>query len=174
MIGLDLSQQLLHRAVSETALPVIRSDLRRIPVRPRSMDITVNLFTSFGYFALDAEHARAMGEMVGTVRGGGFFAMDFLNAARVPDDLVPWEQGELGGRLVQIHRWLDPVGHYVFKSITTEDGRRFVERVRLFTPPELEALIQDAGCTVTHRLGDYDGGALQPDSPRVILVGSVA
>ena len=44
------------------------------------MDLTVNLFTSFGYFERDAEHAAALGEMVATVRPGGWFVIDFLNA----------------------------------------------------------------------------------------------
>jgi SAM-dependent methyltransferase len=174
VIGLDLSQHLLHRAQAAARLPVTRSDVRHIPVRPGSMDLTVNLFTSFGYFNLDAEHVRALREMVATIRRGGCFAIDFLNALRVPADLVAREDGELAGRTVQIHRWLDPAGQYVFKSITTDDGRRFVERVRLFTAAELEQLLHAAGCRVTHRLGDYDGGALRADSPRVILVGQVA
>ncbi len=171
--GLDLSQHLLQRAQGSARLPVIRSDLRRIPVRSRTMDVTVNLFTSFGYFDSDAEHAGAMREMVATVKHGGWFAMDFLNAARVPFDLVPREDGDLGGEPVRIDRWLDPAGEYVFKSITTSDGRRFVERVRLFTPPELERLISLAGCAIRFRFGDYDGGALSPDSPRAVLAGQV-
>jgi len=174
VIGLDLSQHLLHRALGAAHLPVIRSDVRRIPVREAVMDLTVNLFTSFGYFDFDAEHERALREMIATVRSGGSFAIDFLNATRVPADLVPREEGELSGRPVRIHRWLDPAGQYVFKSITTEDGRRFVERVRLFTAAELEQLITRAGCRVTQRMGDYDGGELSQHSPRVILVGEVA
>jgi hypothetical protein len=138
------------------------------------MDFTVNLFTSFGYFDSDAEHARALGEMVATVRPEGWFALDFLNAARLPADLVPQEHGELGGDPVRIDRWLDPAGEHVFKSITTSDGRRFVERVRLFTHEQLERLIAAAGCAIRYRLGDYDGGPLTPESPRVILVGQVA
>jgi SAM-dependent methyltransferase len=173
VVGLDLSLHLLEHAQGAAGLPVIRSDVRRIPVRRGSMDFTVNLFTSFGYFALDQEHAAALREMVATVRSGGRFALDFLNASRVPVDLVPREEGELNGRPVRIHRWLDPAEQYVFKSITTEDGRRFVERVRLFTAAELERLMSEAGCRVIHRLGDYDGGVLHPDSPRVILVGEV-
>lgn len=173
VIGLDLSQQLLYRARAEAGLPVIRSDVRRIPVRAGSMDFTVNLFTSFGYFALDLEHARAIAEMVSTIRPGGFFALDFLNAGRVPTDLVPREEGELAGRPVRIHRWLDPAGQYVFKSISTDDGRRFVERVRLFDAAELEIMITGADCRITGRLGDYDGGPLHPDSPRVILLAQV-
>ncbi|MGE5927364.1 MAG: class I SAM-dependent methyltransferase, partial [Gemmatimonadota bacterium] len=53
-IGLDLSMTLLRRARAVTDAPLIRADMRRIPVRPRSMDLTLNLFTSFGYFEDDA------------------------------------------------------------------------------------------------------------------------
>jgi SAM-dependent methyltransferase len=174
VIGLDLSQHLLQRAQGSARLPVIRSDLRRIPVRTRTMDLTVNLFTSFGYFDSDAEHAGAMREMIATVKHQGWFAIDFLNAARVPGDMVAREDGDLGDAPVRIDRWLDPAGEYVFKSITTGDGRRFVERVRLFTALELERLIGLAGCSIQHRFGDYDGGRLVPDSARVILAGQVA
>ncbi len=174
VMGLDLSQHLLQRAHGSARVPVIRSDLRHIPVRARTMDLTVNLFTSFGYFDSDAEHAGAMREMVGTVKPSGWFAIDFLNALRVPSDLVAREDGDLGGAPVRIDRWLDPAGEYVFKSITTADGRRFVERVRLFTAKELERLISLAGCAIRHRFGDYDGGPLTADSPRLILAGQVA
>lgn len=172
--GLDLSQHLLLRAGGIARFPVIRSDVRRIPVRPRVMDLAVNLFTSFGYFDSDVEHTRALQEMVETVRRGGWFALDFLNAARLPGDLVSGEDGAMDGRMVHIDRWLDAERRHVFKSITLADGRRFVERVRLFTPEELELLMTDAGCPVRYRLGDYGGSRLEPDSPRVILVGQVA
>jgi SAM-dependent methyltransferase len=171
--GLDLSRQLLQRAREDAGIPVIRSDVREIPVRARSMDLTVNLFTSFGYFDSDAEHLRALREMVATVRHGGWFALDFLNAARVPGDLVRQEAGMLAGQPVEIDRWLDGAGEHVFKSISTADGRRFVERVRLFELADLERLLGLAGCSVRHRLGDYDGGPLAADSPRVILLALV-
>jgi SAM-dependent methyltransferase len=172
--GLDLSRHLLLRAQTDARIPVIRSDVRRIPVRPRAMDFTVNLFTSFGYFDSEAEHTRALCEMVATVRHGGWFALDFLNADRLPRDLVRHEEAELAGQPVQIDRWLDGTGEHVFKSITTADGRRFVERVRLFDAEHLGRLFADADCVVRHRFGDYDGGPLAAHAPRVILVGTVA
>lgn len=171
--GLDLSKHLLLRARGVSRFPVIRSDVRSLPVRPRTMDFTVNLFTSFGYFDSDAEHARALGEMVATVRRRGWFALDFLNAARVPADLVPREDGEMNGEPVRIDRWLDPSRRHVFKSLTLADGRQFVERVRLFSAGELERFLDAAGCAVSIRLGDYDGVALEADSPRVLLAGRV-
>jgi len=169
--GVDLSKHLLLRARGIPHFPVIRSDVRSLPIRLRSMDLTVNLFTSFGYFDSDAEHARAIGEMTATVRKRGWFALDFLNAARVPEDLVPREDGEMNGEPVRIDRWLDRARRHVFKSITLPDGRRFVERVRLFSADELEQFLAAAGCAVEIRLGDYDGTALDTDSPRVLLAG---
>jgi SAM-dependent methyltransferase len=174
VVGLDLSRHLLERAREDAGLPVVRSDVRRIPVRPASQDLTVNLFTSFGYFEADADHGLALREMLGTVRPGGRFAIDFLNAARVPGGLVPSETASLGGRPVRIDRWLDAGGRHVFKRITTADGRRFGERVRLFSAAELEGLVAAAGAAIQRRFGDYDGGPLHPESPRVILVATVA
>src|SRR6478672_11458664 len=67
-VGLDLSAALLKVARQTTAAPLVRADMRLLPIRPRSMDLTVNLFTSFGYFDRDEEHAAALAEMVGTLK----------------------------------------------------------------------------------------------------------
>src|SRR5436190_11294354 len=101
-IGLDLSAALLRVAHQVTTAPLVRADMRALPIRPRSMDLTVNLFTSFGYFDRDAEHAAALGEMVGTLRPGGWFVIDFLNAPAVRAQLVPRETRRLDGREVRV------------------------------------------------------------------------
>jgi SAM-dependent methyltransferase len=171
--GLDLSMPLLRRARQVTGIPLIRADMRRIPVRPRSMDLTVNLFTSFGYFEDDAEHRAALEAMVGTVRPGGWFAIDFLNAERVRSALVPSEAAMLGGHAVSVTRELSGEGRFVRKTISAADGRRWQERVRLFGIGELESMLEDAGVVVSHRFGDYDGGPPAPGAPRVVLLGQV-
>ena len=94
------------------------------------------------------------------------------NAAAVRRSLVPSEAGAIEGRAVQIDRWFDPAGRHVFKRITV-DGRRLVERVRLFEAGELEAMLGGLGCRVVHRAGDYDGGPLAPEAPRALLAGQV-
>ena len=170
-IGLDLSMTLLRRARAVTSAPLIRADMRRIPVRPRSMDLTLNLFTSFGYFEEDAQHGAAIAEMAATVRPGGWFAMDFLNAARVQATLVPAETTRLGGAEVKITRDLIGGDRFVRKRMEMEDGRAWVERVRLFQPEELEAMLAASGIRVVSRFGDYAGAPLSPAAPRAILVG---
>ena len=172
-IGLDLSAVLLRRARQATRSPLVRADMRHIPVRRGSMDLTVNLFTSFGYFADDTESRTALREMAATVRSGGWFALDFLNAPRVRASLVPCERAVLGGRDVAVTRALVEGGRFVRKTITT-DGRTYEERVRLFESDELEAMLLAAGIEVTARFGDYEGAPPAADAPRVILIGRAA
>lgn len=169
-IGFDLSASLLRVARGLVDAPLVRADLRELPVRDGSADLTVNLFTSFGYFETDAEHASAMAGMLATVAPGGWFVIDFLNAATVRERLVPQETQDLAGHPVTVTRRLSEDDRFVFKTIATPEGRRFVERVRLFSPPELEAMIRPAGFDITARCGDYGGGPIGPGSPRTILV----
>jgi SAM-dependent methyltransferase len=170
-IGLDLSPSLLRRAQQLTGLPVVRGDMRRLPVRPGSMDLTVNLFTSFGYFETDAEHAVALEAMAQTLRPGGWLALDFLNPGAVRRNLVPKSETTLGGVAVGIERRITDDGRFVLKTIVTPDGQRFVERVRLLEPTELETMFRASGLDVAGRFGDYSGAPLDGQHPRAILVG---
>lgn len=170
VIGLDLSLSLLRRARTATRVPLVRADMRRLPIRPESMDLTVNLFTSFGYFSTDQQHDEALGEMLGTIRPGGWFVIDFLNASAVSTGLVPEETVTLGTGPARVTRRLSSEGEYVVKIIETREGRRFMERVRLLQPDVLAGMIERAGGRVTATFGSYDGSPLGPTSPRCILV----
>jgi SAM-dependent methyltransferase len=173
-IGLDLSLTLLRVARGVTDAPLVRADMRRLPIRPRSMDLTVSLFTSFGYFERDAEHVRALREMVGTIRSGGWFVIDFLNASEVRSRLVPREKVAVRGGEVTVTRSVSADGRYVCKTIQTPNGRKFVERVRLFEPAEIATMLERSGLDIRHRFGDYDETPLYSGSPRTILAGVVA
>jgi SAM-dependent methyltransferase len=172
--GLDLSVTLLRLARQVTDAPLIRADMRELPVRPGSMDLTVNLFTSFGYFERDAEHTVALEEMISTVRPGGWFVIDFLNPAAVRRQLVPEELVQLSGQTVRVTRSVSPDGRYVCKSIRPPGRRQYVERVRLFEPDEISHMLEAAGVKVRHRFGDYEAAPLAMDAPRTILMGQVA
>ena len=173
-VGLDLSMALLRVARGVTGAPLVRADMRALPIRPGSMDLTVNLFTSFGYFERDAEHTAALHEMVATLRPQGWFVIDFLNSAAVRAQLVPKETRRLDGAEVAVARSVSVDGRYVCKTITTTGGRRFTERVRLFGADEIAAMLAEAHVTVRHRFGDYDASPLGADSPRTILFGQTA
>lgn len=169
--GVDLSATLLRIAQTATDAPLVRADMRALPIRPGSMDLTVNLFTSFGYFDRDVEHAAALDEMVATLRPGGWFVIDFLNSEQVRRRLVPHEVMLVDGGKVNVTRAVSADGHYVSKTIDTPAGRRFTERVRLFAVEEIASMLDRAGVAVRRRFGDYDASAHDEHSPRTILVG---
>jgi SAM-dependent methyltransferase len=173
-VGLDLSAALLRVARGVTGAPLVRADMRALPVRPGSMDLTVNLFTSFGYFDLDTEHAAALRQMVATLRPRGWFVIDFLNAPAVRARLVARETQRLDGAEVRVTRSVSPDERYVCKTIETASGRRFTERVRLFGADEIAAMLAEAGVAVRYQFGDYDASPLRADSPRTILLGQAA
>ncbi|HWC72300.1 MAG TPA: hypothetical protein VG454_00075, partial [Gemmatimonadales bacterium] len=72
---------------------------------------------------------------------------------------------------VRVTRRINDDGRFVIKEIELRDeGRRFQERVRLYGPDELGALLREAGLHVTARFGNYDGAPPGPQAPRVILM----
>jgi SAM-dependent methyltransferase len=169
-IGLDLSRHLLLRARAVAGVPLIRADMRALPVRRRAVDLTVNLFTSFGYFEHDADHLKALREMVATVKPGGWFVLDFLNASWVKRTLVAAETAVLAGAAVHVQRWLERGERFVCKSISAPDGRQFLERVRLYERAELVAMIAGAGARVRQQFGSYEGAPPSDGAPRTILL----
>lgn len=170
--GFDLSAALLRRAAGSTARPLVRADMRALPFRAGAMDLAVNLFTSFGYFAADEEHHDALGQMLATVRPGGWFAIDFLNAEQVKSSLVPRETSRLGSVTAEVHRRISADGRFVEKTIRLPDGRSFQERVRLLGPDDLERMLVAHGAAIRGRYGDYEGSPLG-QGPRTILTARV-
>jgi SAM-dependent methyltransferase len=173
VVGFDLSMPLLSRARHRPGPPLdlVRGDMRRLPFRPESFDLAVNLFTSFGYFADDAQHAQVLRETAEVLRSGGMFVLDYLNAGLVRETLVPHEEQQVGEQRVAVERRISDDDRFVIKEIhLVNDGRSFVERVRLFEREELETMVEGAGLTVHTRLGSYTGAAVAPDAARVILI----
>ena len=173
VVGCDLSLALLRaaqrRGASQAAL--VRGDMRALAFADGAFDTVVNLFTSFGYFDRDEQHAAVMVEVARVLRPGGAFALDYLNAVAVRSHLVPHDRTEAGGRTVVQRRRITGRGRFVVKTITVEgEGREFMERVRLFERAELEALVTAAGLAVQVVLGDYDGAPHSPASPRCLLI----
>lgn len=171
-VGVDLSPVLLKLArASEPERPYVRADMRVLPFAEGCFDLVVNLFTSFGYFAADEEHDTVIGEVARVLAPDGWFALDYLNAPYVRDSLRAAGTSEAANAGFTQRRELSGDGRYVIKQITrTDDGRTFVERVRLFEPADLKVMLARAGLVVKSELGDYAGGELSSASPRAILM----
>jgi len=169
--GVDLSMVQLRSARSRGLARLAQADMRIIPIRTGSMDAVVNLFTSFGYFDTDDEHAAVLAEVGRVLRPGGAFAMDFLNAPLVRATLVPRDEKSVSGRRVVQERRISDGGRFVIKEIHLEGEQEpFVERVRLLSRQDLEAMARAAHLTVDDVLGDYEGAPHTDTTPRVLML----
>jgi SAM-dependent methyltransferase len=173
-VGLDLSPVLLRLARREAPdSEFVRGDMRVLPFRRASFGLVVNLFTSFGYFADDASHEHVIHEVARVTAPGGTFVLDFLNTEHLRDTLVPYDEREIGGKIVEQRREISDDGRYVIKTICVRDeSREYTERVRLFEKQELSTMMEASGFDVTSVFGNYDASPFTDLSPRVILFGA--
>lgn len=168
-VGLDLSSALLKVARRESpAAPYVRADMRELPFAPESFDLAVNLFTSFGYFDDDREHAQVLKRVGTATKRGGTFVLDFLNPGEVRRNLVARDERVVGGSTVEQFRRISADRKFVEKTIRVR-GKEYLERVRLLSSLELEEMLDAAGFDVVARAGDYAGAPWSEDSARTIL-----
>lgn len=168
-VGLDLSPALLKVARRESPdAPYVRADMRDLPFAPGSFDLAVNLFTSFGYFEDDLEHAQVLNCVGVVTKRGGTFVLDFLNSEEVRANLVARDERVVAGSTVEQFRRISADRKFVEKTIRVR-GKEYLERVRLLSTAELEGMLAAAGFDVVARAGDYGGSPWKEDSPRTIL-----
>lgn len=172
-VGLDLSEVLLrlaHREISEAVF--VRGDMRVLPFRTSGFGLVVNLFTSFGYFQDDASHLRVIEEVARVTSNDGTFVLDFLNTSQLRETLVPYDERNIGGQIVEQRREISDDGRFVIKRICIRGtDREFTERVRLFEAGDLSWMMERAGFRVSATYGNYDASPLTPTSPRAIIFG---
>jgi len=173
-VGLDLSMALLKLARKESpSAPYVRAGMRELPFADESFDLVVNLFTSFGYFEDDREHARVLSRVCAVTQHGGTFVIDFLNAGQVRRELVPYDERVENGITIEQTRTISQDDRFVEKRIRLRGrGKEYIERVRLLSDADLERMLSAAGFDVSKRFGDYNGASWSEDSPRTILFAS--
>ncbi len=90
--GVDLSLQLLEEARRKDAQSRVRflhGDMRQLPFGEAEFDVTVNLFTSFGYFNEEKDNLQVLRELRRVLRPDGRFVIDYLNPSYIRSHLVP-------------------------------------------------------------------------------------
>ena len=177
--GLDLSETLLthaRRLAPEMGIDWHLGDMREMPFPANRFDAVVNWFTTFGYFATDAENARVLGEIARVLKPGGRFLIDYLNPAHVRRHLVPLSErlDEPTGCRIREERAIRD--GRVIKRITVTppagQPRRYVESVRLYGLDDFRRMAREAGLSIQQVRGDYDGAAYDAEtSERLILIG---
>jgi SAM-dependent methyltransferase len=174
--GVDLAPTAISRAKAKAALAGVDIDFRvgdmRVPLH-ETFDVVVNLFTSFGYFADEAENELPIAAMAQMVRPGGQIWIDFLNPDVVRDNLVPSDEGSIPDWSYKIRRWIEDGA--VQKEIhlvqdATGNEQIFTEYVKLLELEWFEAVSSKYGLKLQTIYGDYGGNAYDTErSPRMIM-----
>lgn len=177
VVGVDISRSLLARArrtARAEGLPVAfrRADMRRLPFRGR-FDVALNLFTSFGYFAEEAEDLAALRAVARALRPGGRLLMDLLNREWLVRHFQPRYQDETALGIVENHLTFDlETGRLRNVRHFRKDGRRRALTVefRVYTQAELVGMLRAAGLEFQRAYGNFEGAAYGMDTFRMIVV----
>jgi SAM-dependent methyltransferase len=168
--GLDLSEAMLRLAPDPLQGHLVRGDMRALPFREGAFCGICMWFTPFGYFD-DQKNAALLARLKTLLRPGGVLLIDYFNAGRLAQDLVPEDVQEQNGIRILSQRRME--GGRVIKDLTlhrldTGEERHAVESVRVYAPEELEAMAHRTGLRVRQVLGNYDGAPFGAGSPRWI------
>ena len=171
--GIDLSPENIKEArrSSNAKLKFDVHDMREIYARS-SFDIAMNLFTSFGYFDTDEEHAQAIRSIAAAIKPGGHFLLDFLNPFVVINNLVREEVKQINGTSFHIKKSYD--GEFIWKDIHFSDAEKeyhYQEKVKAIRRVEFLKYFEMSGLVVDGLFGDY---SLRPymsgESDRLIFL----
>jgi len=171
--GIDLSEKNIQsiQKVETKNLTFYTHDIRNL-FRINYYDVVLNLFTSFGYFEKDSENNRAVKSMASSLKKDGLLVLDYLNAKKGIQNLVPESSFTYDNIQFNIKRFI--AGNSIVKEIqVTDNGKKyfFMEKVRAFDVVALQKLLEANKLKVVHLLGDYELNSFdEKKSERLILI----
>ncbi len=169
VIGGDLSPLNLAKHRASHPIPLVRLDFRALPFRQESADGVFCAFTSWGYFATEAENLRQLSEFARVLRKDGVLLLDLAGRAFLEAALSGVES-----------EWLEfSEEHYEERAQWSPDKRRIVtERIYqgesfchdiwIPTDAEVRHCLDTAGFTLDKAYGGLDGRPWEADSERWI------
>lgn len=171
VLGTDLSPQSIAFAnKSATEGLAFKVHDMREAMPNQTFDAIFNLFTSFGYFNSTPENQRVIDAVASMLKPNGYLVIDFLNAHRVIDTLVPVEVIDRGEIRFNISREIRE--GKVFKHISFSDGGKtydFTEQVQLLTTDDFERLLNKE-FEILHTFGNYELNEFNPSSSSRLLI----
>jgi SAM-dependent methyltransferase len=170
---LEMAQQAAREA--KVSLETVHADMRAIPFTQR-YDAVINMFSSFGYLESEAEDARDLTEIHGSLKPGGLVLLDLLNRDWVVRNYIQneWHEGSDGSVYLE-HREFDPVtsrNHVTFTAIAPDGSRRQMvgHHIRLYTLREVDVMLEAAGLAFEAVYGGFESEPFGIDSRRMIIV----
>jgi SAM-dependent methyltransferase len=163
--GVDMDEASIREA--RMRVPQARfivHDMRE-PLSTSGFDAAACLFTSLGYSGHPDDDRAMLRSVAGALVPGGLFTLDFMNGPKVAREIVRHEVRTVDGVTFHLHRRMD--GPILVKEIEVRDAgvvHHFEERVRAWSPEELDGLLGDAGFSIMDRTGGPPFAQFDPRS----------
>jgi SAM-dependent methyltransferase len=178
--GADLSPYLLSVAEERGRARGVRvrwlsADMRQ-PIAGETFDVVLNLFTSLGYFADEADDRKVVGAASAMLGPGGRFVLELLNGERVMTHFQEREWFAVGQASVVERRSLDRSARrmVVERTVNTPKAEEVsLHALRLYARRDVEEMLRTAGFERVDLYGDWGGEPLTPESLRVLAVGTM-
>ena len=175
--GVDRTGVYLRRAQKQAdaeglKIEFIQEDMRQF-CRPNAFDLTLNLFTSFGYFESPAEDRRVLVNVHKSIQPGGRLVMDLLGKEIIgrifrerdwhEEDGVIWLQQR---SISQDWSWIDN------RWILLRGDKRDEFRVshRIYSAAELTGLLKDCGFKKVQTHGSFAGTPYDHLAERLVVI----
>lgn len=151
----------------------VQSDMRDF-VRTGQFDLAVNLFTSFGFFATEAEDQGVLRNLYSTLKPGGKLLIDTMGREVLAAKFRPsdWQRLDDGSILIDERRILDGWSAVESKwTLIARGGKRqFTFRLRLYSGTQLAANLAEAGFTGVRLFGSLEGRPYDNFAERLAVV----
>ena len=173
VVCLDLSPDLTRRSAA-IGLPTVRGDMRALPFRDGAFAAVTCMFSSFGYFEDEEQHAATLREVARVLAPDGAVLLDLMDRDTVRYTLRMQDVELANGKTIEVERALTADGRRVEKQVRMlrdgSDTQSWRESVRLFTAEEVVGLANAARLRVAGTWGDFDGRPHQAGVTRRIVV----
>jgi SAM-dependent methyltransferase len=178
--GMDLSEDYLDIAENRLSAPnleFIKGDMRDIPFS-NHFDAVINMFTSFGFFESDEENETVIKQVNKSLKTRGLFLLDYENKFYfVFNDVFKkekyWEKLDDNHYILYENNYDALNEREIFTVHFIEDGgvkRSSGYNIRLYSFPEISAMLKRNGFEVLDVWGDYRATRYSVRSKRLITL----
>ena len=155
--GIDLSQQNIKYAqqFEQKGLHFFVHDMRKLNFI-NYFDISVNLFTSFGYFDTEKDHVNALRSFRKGLKAEGTFIIDYFNTKKIIKGLKTQEVKTVEGIEFHLNKFVSE--GKIIKHINFEHRNKvyaFEERVQAFTLEDFDRMLEKSGLKIEDKFGSY-------------------
>lgn len=173
VVGVDLSEESINYAsqFEEKGLKFLIGDMRYLDLDEK-FDLTLNLFTSFGYFRKEGDNRAVLKGLSQHLKKDGVILIDFLNVVKAAKNLPSAETIERGE--IQFHTEKQLINDFIVKDIHFQiDGKKkhFQEFVKYLEKSDFETYFEKLGMEITELFGSYLLEPFEKDkSDRLIML----